>query len=290
MRWQLWVFLVVGSAACAGLNRRDPGDTTVQRGDYSNAPPAGEPGGDTAAIRVATFNVHGESAEQIAAALTHSRVLRDADVVLLQELETPSAGAGSTPRLLARKLGMSFAYAPGYGIDREGSHGVAILSRLPISDITLIELPRYSVHFNSARRVAVGANVRVGNAVVRIYSVHLDNRINPADRRAQLAPVVEDALRQPVARVIIGGDLNTSPFCWITHAIPVPCGLQTRRLEEYVRGQGFDTPVTASGGTAKWLAMRLDALYTRGVHTVDFGVEDSVRISDHLPLWLDARL
>ncbi len=290
MTRELLVLWAVLASACAGLNRRDPGETSVQRGDFTGARSSRDEGDATVGLRVVTFNVHGEPPGRIARALLGSRVLRDADVLFLQEVETPSSGANSSPRKLARLLGRSFAYAPGYGLGAEGSHGVAILSRFALSEVTLLELPRYSVHFNSARRVALGATVTVGEEAVRIYCVHLDNRINPADRRAQLAPVVEDALRQPVERVIIGGDLNTSPFCWISHAIPVPCGLQTKRLEEYVRSRGFETPVAASGGTAKWLAMRLDAIYTRGVQVVEFGVEDAVRISDHLPLWLEARL
>jgi endonuclease/exonuclease/phosphatase (EEP) superfamily protein YafD len=36
--------------------------------------------------------------------------------------------------------------------------------------------------------------------------------------------------------------------------------------------------------------MRLDAIYARGVRVVDFGVEDTVRASDHLPLWADLSL
>jgi endonuclease/exonuclease/phosphatase family metal-dependent hydrolase len=290
MRRELLFLLPALASACAGLNRRDPASTSVQRGDYTAARSAKDARDTGAGIRVTTFNVHGEPPARIARVLQRSRVLRDADVVFLQELETQTAGPESSPRKIAEQLRMSFAYAPGYGLGEEGSHGVAILSRFPLSEVTLIELPRYSVHFNSARRVALGATVRIGEAAVRLYSVHLDNRINPSDRRAQLEPVVEDALQQPVTRVIIGGDFNTSPFCWISHAIPVPCGLQTKRLEGYVRKHGFDTPVTASGGTAKWLAMRLDGIYTRGVTVVDYGVEDAIRISDHLPLWLEARL
>ncbi|MBE7450650.1 MAG: hypothetical protein HS111_17640 [Kofleriaceae bacterium] len=40
--------------------------------------------------------------------------------------------------------------------------------------------------------------------------------------------------------------------------------MQDDRLERYVRGRGFTTPVVGSGATHKWLSMRLDAIYTWG--------------------------
>jgi monothiol glutaredoxin len=90
--------------------------------------------------------------------------------------------------------------------------------------------------------------------------------------------------------VVIAGDMNTSPFVWLGHLIPVPAGVQDDRLERAVRAAGLDTPVRRSAATSQWLNMRLDAIYTRGVTAGGFAVEDSVRISDHLPMWLDVAL
>ena len=84
--------------------------------------------------------------------------------------------------------------------------------------------------------------------------------------------------------------MNTSPFVWLGHLLPVPAGVQDDRLERAVRAAGLDTPVAGSSATSQWLNMRLDAIYTRGVHALDHGVRQDVRISDHLPLWMDARL
>ena len=38
------------------------------------------------------------------------------------------------------------------------------------------------------------------------------------------------------------------------------------------------------------LVKKADAIYTRGIKPTDHGVRDSVRISDHLPLWLDGEI
>ena len=268
--------------ACAQINRADPVEPGLQAHHHPGARQAAR-----GELRVATYNVHGESAREIFTALERSRQLADLDVLFLQEIERD---AEDTPRALAALLGMSVVYAPGYGLGPRGSHGVAVLSRFALRRSYVIELPRKHVVFNSARRVALATTVRVDGHAVRLYSVHLDNRINPSERRAQLAPVLADARRAPAAPAIIAGDMNTSPFCWLGHVVPVPCGLQDDRLERAVRASGFDTPVRESGGTIKWLAMRLDAIYTRHVDIVAFGVGDDVRASDHLPLWADIRV
>src|SRR4029079_2106264 len=105
---------------------------------------------------------------------------------------------------------MSYAYAPGYGLRAGGSHGVAILSRWPLRDLELVRLPRERVVFNSPRGVARGATALVPGRPLRVYSVHLDNRINPAARRRQLAPVLAAASGSELPAVI-AGDLKTSP-------------------------------------------------------------------------------
>lgn len=276
--------LALASISCAALNRHDPASTRLEA---QNRP---RPGPAAPRLRVATYNVHQESAAHIRRAIEGNPELRRADVIFFEEIESHAGEVSSRAAALAAMLGRSYAYAPGYGLNRGGSHGVAIVSRFPLRDARVIELPRRFVVFNSARRVAIGATIEVAGRPVRLYAVHLDNRINPSDRTEQLAPVLADARRHPGMPAIIGGDMNTSPFCWIGHVVPVPCGLQDSRLERYVRSRGFDTPVTASGATSKWLAMRLDALYTRGLEVTDFGVDDVVRVSDHLPLWADVRL
>jgi endonuclease/exonuclease/phosphatase family metal-dependent hydrolase len=186
----------------------------------------------------------------------------------------------------ARELGMHCAFAPGYGLSNGGSHGVALLSRQPLDDLEMVELPFNDTVINSGRRVALGATIDVRGTPVRFYAVHLDNRINPAVRKRQLAPVLDAADRHGVATVI-AGDFNTTPFVWIGHLIPVPAGVQDSRLERYVRSRGFATPVTDCGPTHQWMSMQLDGVYTRGITVVDRGVEQDVRVSDHLPLWAD---
>jgi endonuclease/exonuclease/phosphatase family metal-dependent hydrolase len=277
MRISLVILLAM--TGCAALNRPDPRDTAVRH--WNRAATAREPGHG---ILVVTYNVHMESAARIARALERPD-LRRADLVFLQEIESHDREGLSRAGQIAARLGMSYAYAPGYGLRSGGSHGVAILSRWPLEDLELIELPREPVLFNSARRVALGATAERPQGPLRVYSVHLDNRINPGARRRQLAPVLAAASSAELP-VVIAGDMNTSPFCWLGHVLPVPCGRQDDRLEALVRSRGFDLPARGSGRTSQWLNMRLDAVYTRGLAARAVGVERSVRVSDHLPLWV----
>ena len=272
------LFPLLALAGCAALNRAEPADTAVR---HVNRPPAAH---DDGQLLVVTYNVHMETASRIARGLS-GPWLRRADVIMLQEIESHDREHLSRAGQLAARLGMSYAYAPGYGLRGGGSHGVAILSRWPLGDLELIELPREHVVFNSARRVALGVTVAYPGRAVRVYNVHLDNRINPSDRRRQLAPVLAAAAERADLPVIVAGDMNTSPFCWIGHVVPIPCGRQGDRLEELARERGFDLPARGSGPTSPWLGMRLDALYARGIAARRVGVDRRVRVSDHLPLW-----
>jgi len=271
--------------ARARLNRPDPVIADVEVGEPGATPPeeSARP-----SLRIATFNVHAASAVALVRGIASARSVSAADVLLLQEMESSGSERESRVRQVARQLGMHYAYAPAYARYDGGSHGIAVLSRFPLRDVEVIELPRFEVYFNSARRIALGATVAVGGGALRVYSVHLDNRVNPSARLRQLAPVLERAERDTGA-VIIGGDLNTTPFHWFANVIPVVWAGQAERLETAVRARGYATPAVGAGATSKWFGMRLDALFTRGLTPLEAVVDRSVRMSDHLPLWVDVR-
>ncbi len=276
--------LVLMVAGCAALNRGEPASVAIRHGGRGEGMGAGNGVGQ--AMRVVTYNVHGQGAKAIIAAVRGDPALARADVILLQEVEErpgrPVCAA------VARALGMAWAFAPGYGLDGGGAHGVAILGRSPLRDLELIELPRNDTVVNTARRVALGATVDAPGGQVRVYTVHLDNRINPGARLRQLQAVLAAADDHPIQRVVIGGDLNTSPFRWLGHLVPLPVGGQLDAVERHVRARGYRTSTAGAGQTHQWLSMRLDAVYLRGgLRGGRAGVEQDVRISDHFPLWLD---
>jgi endonuclease/exonuclease/phosphatase family metal-dependent hydrolase len=233
-------------------------------------------------FRVMTFNLHGETGAHIVNAITKDPALRTADLLVLEEVH--GHHGCSTACEVARALGMHAVYEPEFA-DRDGSDGVAIVSRAPIDSAQIIPLPYINVHWNDEeRRAAVAATVRVDGQPITVYAVHLTNRLTVGQRRRQMMPVLEHAARQKTP-VIIAGDFNTSPFTWLAHTIPIPTGTQDDRFEELMRAHGFQTPVVASGSTHRYFWMKLDAIYTRGFTTRAFATTNALKVSDHRALW-----
>jgi endonuclease/exonuclease/phosphatase family metal-dependent hydrolase len=234
------------------------------------------------ALHVVEYNVHMERGEKIVDALEHDPELRDADVIIMEEIHRSYLGC-SAACVVGKTLGFYEIYAPGAAAG-DGDDGIAIVSRAPITSSQVIELPGYDVHINAARRIALAATIEREGQPITVYAVHLENRITVSQRRVQMLPVLEHAAKQHTP-VIIAGDFNTSPFTWVAHVIPVLTGTQDDGLEALVRTYGFDTPVVDSGATSRFFAMKLDAIYTRGLRTTDFATAEASDLSDHLALW-----
>jgi endonuclease/exonuclease/phosphatase family metal-dependent hydrolase len=241
-------------------------------------------------LRIATFNVHRETAANVIRGVQSEPVLREADLILLEEIHRiePSADPCSPACALAKQLGMYAAYAPGH-MQGDGSDGVAILSRAPILSTEVLELPDIDVHINSGRRVALVATVLVDGQPVTVYAVHLTNRLTVAERRRQMLPILEHA-SHVTTPVLMAGDFNSSPFSWFHGIVPIPFAHQDRHLEKLMRDYEFETPVARSGPTSRVLGMKLDAIYTRGFATSAFATAHASDVSDHLALWADVEL
>ena len=242
-------------------------------------------------LRVVSFNVHyARDVELLTQSLKSNPALRDADVFLLQEIESYAGEGASRARKLAEALSLNYVYAPARTTRSGGTHGLAILSRNPLSEIEVLELPRNDLGAKTRRRIALGATVEAAGRRLRLYNLHLDTRINIEERLAQLAPVLEAARRQPHQTVVIGGDFNTNPFRWAWGGrLPWFRSNQATEVDSFMDARGFGTPLTESGSTTHrklWKA-RLDSIYVRGMVTKDFDVEEEVTVSDHFPVWLD---
>jgi endonuclease/exonuclease/phosphatase family metal-dependent hydrolase len=270
--------LVVVAASLTACAHGAPKDTSIEATfpDRAGAAPLGHD------FRVVTFNLHGEPGAVIARAMRNDRALRDADLIVLEEVHGHDGCSSACE--IARELGFHSVYEPEFA-DRDGTDGVAIVSRAPIESAQFIELPYYNVHLNDEhRKAALVATLRVGGQPITVYAVHLTNRLTVAQRRRQMEPVLAHAARQQTP-VIIAGDFNTSPFTWIGHVIPILTTTQDNRFEELMRAHGFDTPVANSGATSKFLAMKLDGIYTRGFVTRDYATAEADNVSDHFALW-----
>jgi endonuclease/exonuclease/phosphatase family metal-dependent hydrolase len=219
---------------------------------------------DAAALRVVSFNIeYALRMDSAIAVLASDPALRNPDIVLLQEMDEKGT------RRVADTLGMWYVYYPSVFRFKIGRDlGNAILSRWPIVEDRKIILPHLSRVVHS-QRAATAATIRVGEALVRVYSLHLGTMagLAPAARRDQLQAVLADAGRYP--HVVLGGDLNDEGigrialdmgYTWPTRRGPAttPVG----RLD-HILFKGLTSPDSAAAGT----------------------VLDNRGASDHLPVW-----
>ncbi|HEY9014474.1 MAG TPA: endonuclease/exonuclease/phosphatase family protein [Gemmatimonadales bacterium] len=256
------LLLLAGLLGCAtGRNYPDPNGPRYAGGE---AVAADTGPGNAAALRVVSFNIeYGIRMDSAIVVLAGDPALRVADVILLQEVDDKGT------RRVADTLGMWYVYYP--SVFRFNTHrdlGNAILSRWPIVEDRKIILPHLS-RFVRSQRAATAATIRIGDSLVRVYSLHLGTMagLSPAARRDQLKAVLADAGRYP--RVVLGGDLNDP-------------GIARIALD---RGYTWPTqrgPATTDIG-------RLDHILLKGLSSPDSAAAGTVLdvhgASDHLPVW-----
>jgi len=205
---------------------------TVRRHD-SGAPVAATR--DPSRVRAVHWNIeHGNWYEQVERALLGDDALRDADVLMFNEIDFGMARAGNrdVTRDLAVALGRHAVWAPLFiettlGRDddsrmaagsenRESLFGLAILSRWPIGDVRVIELPspeaiQFDLERMLGRHIALVATIERPGAPFVAVSVHLEVHRTRAHRAAQVR-VLGEALRGETRPVLLAGDFNSHTF------------------------------------------------------------------------------
>jgi endonuclease/exonuclease/phosphatase family metal-dependent hydrolase len=255
-------------------------------------------------VALITWNIHVGAArlddfvaDLRSGALTGSRV--EHFVLLVQEARR---GGGAVPAVLppgartprrlgdrnagqaadivhtARRLGLGLFYAPSMrngGADAAAEdRGNAILTSLPLTDLTAIELP-----LMAQRRVAVSATLpfldaRGHRRELRVTSVHLDygaNRSRPlapfGSGRTLQAGALADALAGE-GNSVVGGDFNTWSLTQLEG------GLSRMRAAFPDLPEGRARPTFYSGGI---LPRQLDHLFLR---SLDVTGRPPVRLED----------
>ncbi|RMG45620.1 MAG: hypothetical protein D6723_18215 [Acidobacteria bacterium] len=186
-------------------------------------------------IRAVQWNIEkGKAFDGLVEILSRHPVLKYADLIFLNEVDDGMARSGN--RHVARELGarlhMHVAFAPahleltkGWGDDvhapgenRGGRQGNALLSRYPLGDVRIVELPAEFELFEFAekrfgRRVALVAEVLIDGKPLIAIGVHLEVRTTPRGRARQMAALMETldrwSMRGPA---LLAGDLNTHTF------------------------------------------------------------------------------
>jgi len=244
-------------------------------------------------LRVVSYNVHfGANTSEIAKVFKQHPNLSKADVILFQEIEDHPPEKTSRAEKIAKKLGFHFFYEPARSLKNAGTHGLATLSKYPIKNTLSIKLPEYKIFFLTQSRIALVTTLKIKGIDVAVCNIHLDTRLNPKKRIAQLKTCLLTIKKNYKKNIIIGGDFNTIPVRVAAGLIPIFYSNQAKRIKKYMFQMGFKHFCSPVGPSMKrgLIKMKLDHIYTDDLPIVDCGIEKDVYLSDHKPLWADIEL
>lgn len=240
-----------------------------------------------------------EHLKQAAEAFTAGRLLPKVDVLALQEADkrTVRTGGHHVANELAALLEMNWVHAPA-GIPRgikpvarqwwldfeepielndPGDTGVALLSKLPLTDVTRIDLPWLECPWRP--RLAMAGSVSIGEQQLRIFNAHVDPHAAANGQLAQLEVIAEQAALSSLPTIILG-DFNT---------LSEKKCKETRR---YIESRGYKSAFPS--GTATWrgagIRLHADWIFTKDVVVERWGVAKPLNVSDHWPVWAEIAL
>jgi endonuclease/exonuclease/phosphatase family metal-dependent hydrolase len=197
-----------------------------------------------------------------------------AQVIALQEVDSwPGAGTESVQmEFLAHTVGLHAISGP--TIERQDGHyGNALLTRLPIVDVRMMDL----TVFRREPRGALDVRLDAGGATLRVIATHLG--LLPSERRYQVQRILESVDEDDRTVTVLLGDINE----WFVAA-------RALRWLHARFGQGVGGRTYPS-----WMPMfKLDRVWVRPTSALgSFQVHLTPvtrRASDHLPVTASIRL
>ena len=240
-------------------------------------------------LKVVSYNIRwrsGDDLKDLIKLFKDDAEIGGAAILGLQEVDRRKKRSGqtNTVKMIADELGMHYAWAapPAAKADDEEETGVALLSVYPLSDVRRIVLPHEGP--NKRRRVALGATVEIDKRPWRVYSAHAETRLSFKKKLEQYKALLDDLGQYPPGMpAVIMGDFNT----WESKA-----GSKTSKL---FSDAGLKTPF---GGESTFrrrvlfvpIELKLDWVWLRGLEAGTFGIDRTIEISDHWPLWTNVKV
>lgn len=238
-------------------------------------------------LKIVSYNIRwrsGSEIQQIARWLKEAASARPT-IIGLQEVDRSRKRSGRVNHAkgLADSLGMYYAWTAPHknkSETHEEETGVAILSPYPLTEVTRIVLPNPGP--GGRLRVAIGATAQVGKTRLRVYSVHSETRMAVRKKVEQQQAILDDLGNFPKGMpAIILGDFNS----W-----EEPAKKEIRKLYSTA---GFETPFPDDESTFRQkivlfdLKLKLDWIWVRGLTPTSYGIDRSLTVSDHFPLWTE---
>ena len=229
----------------------------------------------TDSLRVATYNVHrwqgvnGRARPDVARAGYVISEL-DADVVALQEVLRPFDGEAPPEEdplgQLCEELDLHLAFAATRR-HRRGQLGNAILSRFPITGVSVLDISYSRIE----RRGALVAHVGHAGAALGVVATHLS--LVDRTRHRQVQSLMEHPALNSGPAVLMG-DMNAWRNCKGSKVLEESLGLHHNR----------DWPPSFPSGRPM---LSLDRIYSRNADVVEVREHDTPaarKASDHLPV------
>jgi endonuclease/exonuclease/phosphatase family metal-dependent hydrolase len=246
----------------------------------------------TSPLKVLVYNVHaGKDAKGVDNLQRVADIVKTsgADIVLLQEVDKGTRRSGNVdqPAEWARRTGLHVAFGRSLNYDG-GEYGIAVLSRWPILRDTAIHLPVEPPQERSGGshepRVAMRVAIASPFGDLSFLNTHIDASADDRWRRQEIKTLIaltRALVGAPRARVMVGGDLNSTP----ESAVQVE--LRANGLDDaWLRcgsGNGFSYPADTA-------IKRIDYLYlTAGVECTHAEVMVT-EASDHRPVLFTLRV
>ncbi len=225
---------------------------------------------DDGLFSVVTWNIkYSNNVDAAIRTLQETPELQTLDAVLLQEMDTEEVDR------IARAMKWNYIYYPAsIHPQHQRDFGEAILSPWPMTEAKKLILPNYSPR-NGQIRIAVRVRLQMPMAQPVVYNIHTETAwMSPENRLQQVDFLLADT-ESVQGQVLIGGDFNTiTPW-------------EQRILVGMMAQANFDWATQHAGATVNPFGAQapMDAIFVRGMTTMDATVIPAEQVSDHQPLW-----
>jgi len=210
-------------------------DRVLSTSRLYSPPIAPVPSQTSNAVRVVHWNIeHGNWYEKVEAALLHHPDIAGADVLMFNEIDLGMARAGNrdvtadlvkalrlhgvwSPLFLETTIGRDDDMHTASGRENQESlFGLAILSRWPIGEVRVVELPspqRYQFDLERmvGRHIGLIATIERPGAPFVAVAAHLEVHRTRAHRATQMRVLLGGLASEP-RPIVLAGDFNTHTF------------------------------------------------------------------------------